>query len=211
LLVLRRLRWCSSGLLLIGFVSGSVAWAQPLVVERNQRLALPESRLHREYEGPVFITGHIGLGGAFQYKHGQIDYGASFIFRPASAANFLDILQKTNSGMVLRLDYQSLSPSKRLFSGDFLIRHYFGDRGQGNSEVLPFMGLGIGATDARLPSPSPVGSARYWSWLAEVGQEWYFRPQLVLVMRAQYRYFSYGRAFVTAWAVSAAVGVPVPW
>ena len=194
-----------SGALLL---SGGAAAAQ--LAENNPRLSLPNSRLHRDYEAPIFLTGHLGLGGAFQLEQGQLDYGASFIFRPGSSANFFQFLEKMNTAMVLRIDHQATGPQSRLFSGDLVFRRYLGDRGSGSTEVLPFFGVGIGATDAVVPA-SVGGNSRYWSWLLEAGQEWYFRPNVLLVARFQYRHFSYGATFVTTWAVSGAVGIPVPW
>ncbi len=191
-----------------GVVSTGV---QAQITENNPRLSLPSSRLHRDYEQPIFITGHVGLGGAFQYDQGKVNYGTSLIFRPGSAANFLDFLYNMNSAMVLRLDVQNIGDEARVFSGDFILRKYFEDRGREQSQVLPFVGLGIGASDVTLPLDAGGGGARYWSFTGEVGQEWYFRPQLVVVARAQYRWFSSGDVFVSTWTVSGAVGIPVPW
>lgn len=181
------------------------------ITENNPRLALPESRLHRTHDAPIFITGQLGVGGGFQYEHGQVEYGAALIFRPGSAADFLDFLYGLNSAMVLQLDRQQLAPGSRILSGDLIIRHYLSDRGQAGNEVLPFVGIGFGASDLILPVADGGGGARYWSWLVEVGQEWYFRPHIVLVARAQYRHFSQGVAFATTWTVSGGIGLPVPW
>ena len=199
-------------MLLLAFVLCTlVSVAEAQITENNPRLSMPNSRLHREYEQPVFITGHLGLGGAFQHDQGKLNYGGSFIFRPGSAVNFLDFLYKMNTAMVLQLDVQNIGEDARAFSGDFILRRYFDDRGRDKTEVLPFVGLGLGATDVTLPADEGGGAARYWSFLGEVGQEWFFRPNVVVVARAQYRWFSSGDVFVSTWTVSGAIGIPVPW
>jgi len=153
----------------------------------------------------------LGVGGSFQFEHGKANYGGSFIFRPGSSANFFDFLSKLNSAMVLRLDYQALDSDSRNLSADLIVRHYFENRGTAETEVLPFLGLGLGASDMNLPAGSGATDSRYWSYLAEAGQEWFFRPNFVVVARIQYRLFNYGDVFVSTWAVSGAVGIPVPW
>lgn len=203
----RQVVWFAFGVLL----GSAPVSALAQLAENNPRLAMPDSRLHRSFNAPVFITGHVGLGGGFQHQHGQLDYGASFIFRPGSSVNFLDALHKYNSGLVLRLDYQKLSPRNRIFSGDLIIRHYFGDRGGPQKEVLPFLGAGFGASDVTLLPRDGGGSSRYWSWVVGGGQEWNFRSEWVVVARVQYRHYSFGRAFITTWAATVAVGIPVPW
>jgi len=184
--------------------------ASARITENNSRLSRPDSRLHRPYEAPVFMTGHLGAGGAFQYDGVQLNYGGSFIFRPGSSANFFDFLSKLKSAMVLRLDYQGVEANGRLLSADLLLRRYLSTPAKDGTERLPFLGLGLGASDVNLPAAGG-GNSRYWSYVAEVGQEWFFRPSFVLVARAQYRLFSYGDVFVSTWSVSGAVGIPVPW
>ena len=113
--------------------------------------------------------------------------------------------------MVLRLDHQKLTTENRIYSADLILRRYFANRGTAASEVLPFVGVGLGASDLTLPADEGGGNARYWSWSLEAGQEWFFRPDIVVVARFQYRRFSYAEAFVSTWTVSGAVGIPVPW
>lgn len=195
-------------LVLMLLVAGT---AQGQITENNSRLSLPNSRLHRPYDAPIFITGHVGIGGGFKYSPGEINYGASFIFRPGSSANFFDFLQKLKSAMVLQLDYQQLTETTRMVSGDLILRRYLNDRGDKETEVLPFIGLGVGASDVTLTAAEGGGSSRYWSGVVEVGQEWFFRPNFVVVARGQYRLYSHGEAQVSTWSVSGAVGIPVPW
>lgn len=187
------------------------ATAQGQITENNDRLARPNSRLHREFAGPVFITGHVGIGGGFQYDQGLLDYGASLVFRPGSASRFLEFLHPLGCAMVLRLDHQELTSENRIYSGDLILRRYFANRGTKAAEVLPFCGVGVGASDLTLPADEGGGNARYWSWSLEAGQEWFFRPQVVVVARLQFRRFSYAGAFASTWSVSGAVGIPVPW
>jgi hypothetical protein len=91
------------------------------------------------------------------------------------------------------------------------VRRYFANRGDERSEVLPFVSLGVGASDVTLPRDEGGGNARYWSWLAAAGQEWFFKPKIVVVARIQYRRFSHDDTFVSTWSVSGAVGMPIPW
>ncbi|MCB1183817.1 hypothetical protein KDM41_10315 [bacterium] len=178
----------------------------------NRRLTSPQSRLHEPFAEPIFLTGHLAFGGASPFGHGYAGYGASLIFRPGSSANFFNFLYDWRSAMVLRLDYQKLDrQAGRAFSGDLILRRYLSDRGDHRAEVLPFAGLGFGATDVQVPPSDGGGNSRYWSWLVEVGQEWYFLHDYVLVARLQYRHFGYGGISMDAWAVSGAIGIPVPW
>lgn len=185
--------------------------ASAQLAQNNPRLALPASGLHRQYEDPIFITGHVGVGGGFQYDQGQLAYGASLVFRPGSALNFLDFLAPLNAAMVLRLDHQQLTSANRIYSGDLVVRRYFANRGDDRTDVLPFFSFGGGASDVTLPADEGGGNARYWSWLLAAGQEWFFKPDIVVVARVQYRRFSYGAAFVSTWSVTGAVGLPIPW
>ncbi len=187
------------------------AGAEAQITKNNSRLSLPQSRLHRQNDQPVFVTAHLGLGGSFQYDQGEANYGGSFVFRPGAAANFLDFLYQMDTGLVLQLDLQDIGEGARVFSADFVLRRYFSDRGDEETQVLPFAGLGTGASDVTLPISAGGESARYWSFLGEIGQEWYFRPDMVVVAKAQFRRFSSGEVFVSTWSFSAAVGIPVPW
>ncbi len=199
------------GLLAVVLTLLAVSAASGQIAENNPRLALPARQLQRPYNAPVFITGHLGFGGSFQYGHGEPNYGASIVFRPGSSANFLNFLHNLHSAMVLRLDHQRLGLDGRIFSGDLIFRRYFSDRGSAETEVLPFVGLGLGASDVNAPPGDGAGNSRYWSYLAEAGQEWYFRPNVLVVARFQYRLFNYGDVFVSTWTVSGAIGIPVPW
>lgn len=204
--------FCLPGLflVLVGLLVGNPAVAR--VEPPNPRLSLPASRLGRPFEEPVFLTGHLGFGGGFQFDQGLPAYGASLVFRPGSAASFLDFLYDLNSAMVLRIDYQRITTdADRMLSADLILRRYFADRGTAETEVLPFVGLGIGSTDVTVPQEAGGGNSRYWSWLVEVGQEWYFSPRYVVIARAQYRRHSYGDFLVSTWTVSGAIGIPVPW
>jgi hypothetical protein len=197
--------------ILMGLVLGSATAAQGQITENNSRLSMPNSRLHRPFEAPIFITGHLGIGGGFQYSPGQINYGASFIFRPGSSANFLDFLHKFKSAMVLQLDYQQLTAPTRMISGDLILRRYLDERGDDDTQIMPFVSLGVGATDVTLTVAEGGGNSRYWSGLLELGQEWFFRPDVVVVVKGQYRYFSYDNTTVSTWSISGSVGIPVPW
>lgn len=178
---------------------------------RNRRLEPPASSLHDSFTAPIFITGHLGFGGGLQHDQFQFNYGGSIIFRPEAAVNFLGFLGNINSAMVLQGDYQKLTPDSRILSGDLIVRHYFTDRGDAGTEVLPFLGVGLGASDVRIIAAEGNATARYWSWLVETGQEWYFKPNVIFVARIQFRHFSYNHVTATTWSVSGALGIPVPW
>lgn len=181
------------------------------LTDDNPRLSRPDSRLNHPYEGPVFLTGHLGIGGAFSSDHGQVNYGSTIIFRPGSAVNFLEFLYP-HSAMVLQADYQRLtSEGDRLLSADLILRHYLGGRGGAATETLPFLGLGVGASDVRMPAAVGGDNSRYWSWLIEAGQEWSVTREYVVVARAQLRRYSYGGLRVTTWSLSGAIGIPLPW
>jgi len=178
---------------------------------RNRRLEPPPSSLHDTFERSIFITGHLGFGGSLQYDQFQLNYGASIIIRPDAAGSFLDFLGRSNTGLILQLEHQQLTPESRMMSGDLIFRHYFNDRGDEETEVLPFFGVGAGASDVRINTAAGNAESRYWSWLIEMGQEWYFKPNVVFVARFQFRNFDYHQVAATTWSVSGALGIPIPW
>ncbi|MFT5232203.1 MAG: hypothetical protein ACI9UK_000527 [Candidatus Krumholzibacteriia bacterium] len=179
---------------------------------RNPRLEPPPSNLHTSsFDAPIFITGHLGFGGSLQYDQFQLNYGGSIIFRPKAAGNFLSFLDRINTGMVLQLDYQHLTSESRILSSDLVFRHYFDDRGDEKTEVLPFLGFGFGASDVRVITEEGNADSRYWSWLIEAGQEWSFKPNVMFVARFQFRNFSYNDVSATTFTISGALGLPLPW
>ena len=137
-------------------------------------------------------------------------YGGAVVFKPGSAATFLDFLYAWNCGLVLQVDYQDLQANDSVLSGDGLVRRYLRDRGPGSTEVRLFLGLGLGAT--RFSEPGSNGNLydTYWSGLAEVGQEWLTDGGFCFNLRAQYRLLLLHDHFHSAWQVVAGAGLPFP-
>lgn len=189
------------------------AWAAAPEPAANRRLAMPASRLNRSPEQVPVVFGSLGLGGAFEYDQGLPVVSGGFIFRPAEAAGFLDFLYDWNTGMVLQAERLSLGQGGRTLSADLILRRYSRrpSPGDGKRVTVPFWGGGMGASSADPGAGSDASPLKYWSLVAEGGQEWRFPNGRLLMIRGQLRYFHKGGVDATAWTVCAGVGVPFPF
>lgn len=177
----------------------------------GRRLAPPASRLGRPEGEPPYVCGHLAFGGAFAHGHGQAGYGASVVFRPAAAADFLDFLYSWNTGLVLQADRLGLRGGGRVLSADLLLRRYLGERGDGRTSVQPFVGAGVGASSAWPGEGGPAPGLKYWSLVLEGGQEWRFARGHLLLVKAQVRLLGQDGNDWSTWAVQAGLGLPFPW
>ncbi len=180
----------------------------------NRRLAMPASHLNRSPSEAPVICGTLGLGGAFSHQQGLPVAGAALIFRPAEAAGFLDFLYDWNTGMVLQGERLSLGRGARVLSADLILRHYRRGAGQGapgGRIAVPFWGGGLGATSASAGDSADMPGLKYWSLVAEGGQEWRFASGRLLMVKGQLRYFAKGGADYTSWTFVAGAGVPFPF
>ena len=194
-------------------LAGAVpAPAQTGAVADSPRLQPPRSRLDRPFDAPILLVGRVGLGGGLHRSHDALapTYAAAVVFRPGSAVNFLDFLYAWNCGLVLQADHQNLSDTDDVLSADGIIRRYFRDRGRGATEVRLFLGAGVGATRFSEPGTGGTGHDRYWSGVAEIGQEWLTDGRWLFVLRAQYRMHLRPHHNHGAWQVSGGVGLPFP-
>jgi hypothetical protein len=193
-------------------LAGAASAAEPRLTDGNDRLSRPRSHLHRSYDGPVFVFAQLGAGGSFQHDNLQYGYGGGIVFRPGSAAHFLDRLYDLDTGLVLQGDYQKVAADARLLSADGILRHYLDDRAVGESvEVRPFIGAGLGATDARIPASEGGGRDRYFSWLIEGGQEWVIDGRYLVLVRGQFRRYSHDGHNFSGWSLRVAGGIPLFW
>ncbi len=180
------------------------------LAEGNSRLSLPQSQLGQPFENPVFLTGHWAFGGGFQDQHGDQGYGGSLVFRPGSPVNIFDGFMNWKTGMVVQVDYLRIPEGGDITSADLIMRRYFNNRGDRETEVNIFLGLGSGISDIERPDPDDVAAGEHWSILAEAGQEWFFKPTPMLFLKAQYRWMiNAGRTWQT-WSVMAGAGIAWP-
>jgi hypothetical protein len=194
--------------LLAALLPAAVSRAQ--VAEGNPRLAPPVSHLNEPFETPVFLTGHIGLGGDFDRQAVDVCYGGSLIFRPGHAVNIFSSFLDWTTGMVLQVDHLETPDGGSVLSGDLIARRYFGNRGDRSTEVRLFLGLGSGVSDVRRPGPADEATGQYWSIMVEGGQEWYFSNSFFFFFKGQYRWMINAGRTWRAWSVQAGLGVPWP-
>lgn len=180
------------------------------LAEGNDRLSLPKSHLDEPFEGAVFLTGHGSFGGGFQDGGADIGYGGSLIFRTGSPANFFNALFRWNMATVLQVDYQKLDGGGSWTSIDIIMRRHFSNRGDKNTEVNLFLGLGTGGSELGLDEGDHDDEPSYWTWLVEAGQEWHFKPGLLFLIRGQYRWFLMDSQVEGLWSVQAGLGIRWP-
>ena len=201
----------NSGLILLLLLLATAPAAAQSVAD-SPRLQPPRSHLNQPFTAPILLMGYLGLGQCPDSGNESAGpaYGGEVVFKPGSAANFLDFLYDWNCGLVLQVDYQDLEGQDSVLSGDGLVRRYFRDRGPGSTEVRLFLGLGLGATRFSEPGSGGTLSDTYWSGLAEAGQEWLTEGGFCFVLRAQYRLLLLQDHFHDAWHLTAGVGLPFP-
>ncbi len=182
--------------------------------DTNSRLAMPASRLNRSPEQAPVVFGSVGLGGALDHSQGLPVVGGGFIFRPAEASGFLDFLYDWNTGMVLQAERLSLGHGGRTLSADLILRRYrrfaSGTAAEGKVTV-PFWGGGIGASSADPGDDGQAAALKYWSLVAEGGQEWRFPGGRMLMVKGQVRYFHKSGIDYTAWSIAVGAGLPFPF
>ena len=180
------------------------------------RLSPPASRLNRAPSEAPVICGILGFGGAFEHDQGRPVVGGAVVFRPSAAAGFLDFLYDWNTGLVLQAERLALGSGGRSVSADLILRRYSrtGDAGGGGGhgrQRVPFWGAGLGASSASVGADGDMPALKYWSVVAEGGQEWRFANGRLLMVKGQLRYFHKGGSDYSAWTVSAGAGLPFPF
>jgi len=199
------------GLILASLLVSTVALGQYNSGHSSSRLENPRGVLNQPFDSPIFLGAYGQLGGGLDHDQGQLGYGAFFMFRPGSASNFFRFLHDWNSSLVLQADYQKVSADSRILSGDLIIRHYLKDMRDDTTAVSPFFGAGIGASEVLLPPEEPITFQQYWSGLLEIGQEWNWRPDKMVFIKGQFRYYSFGGYNYSTWSLQAGAGIPLPW
>jgi len=180
------------------------------LAEGNSRLELPTSHLDEPFENPVFLTGHGAFGGGFRNQSGDLGYGGALIFRPGSPINIFDGVLNWTVGMVVQVDNLKVPDGGEINSGDLIMRRYFNNRGDRNTEVNMFLGLGSGLSEIIRPGVGDVAAGDHWSILAEAGQEWFFKPTHMFFLKGQYRWMiNAGRTYRT-WSLLVGAGLAWP-
>jgi len=180
------------------------------LAEGNDRLALPRSYLDEPFDGAVFVTGHGSIGGAYDGLGAGGGYGGTLIFRPGSPVNIFNALFRWNVGTVFQVDHQTLDNGGSWTSADIIVRNYFGNRGDRETEVTLFLGLGSGGSERRPEGAEREDYQMYWTWLVEGGQEWHFKPGFLFLVKAQYRWFLVDGDVDGMWSVQAGAGFRWP-
>ena len=202
-------------LLLVGALLSflpAVAVAQDTLAETSPRLALPPSRLQEPFDAPILVGLFLsaGAGNGEGQEPLEPGYGGVIVMRPGSV-NFLEFLYRWNLGLVLQVDYQRLSATDDVLSGDGILRYYFGDRGRDRTAVHFFIGAGIGATNFTVPGTEGEIHDSYFSGLLEIGQDWLVADKWYFGLKGQYRVHLRPHHHYGAWAVQLIVGVPWPF
>ena len=161
--------------------------------------------------GTVYVTGSISVGGTIDYDLLRAGFGASFIFRPLAAEDFLGFLYRWNTSMVLQADYRPVAEDRRLLAGDFILRRYEHDMRSSAATGSTFWGLGVGAAEATAPADAPTGDTISWTFLLEVGHEWNPSRNLVFFAKCQLRWFDHHGLDYSNWSVHGGAGIPVFW
>jgi hypothetical protein len=196
---------------LAGSLSSGPGWVDgPGTAQAASR---PRSTIGRPLgAGPIFLVGTLSVGGTKKYDLFRQGCGASFIFRPLAAADFLGMLYDWNAAMVLQAEYRSVARDRRLLSGDFLLRFYVDDMRLHAQGASPFVGLGIGGTEITFPNESGAsGSETWFSMLMEAGYEASPSAGWVITAKAQWRRYRHNDHDYSGWSAQLGVGIPVPW
>ena len=185
--------------------------ASAQLAEGNERLALPGSHLGESFENPVFVTGHVGIGGDYEGYGTDTGYGGSLIFRPGHPVNLLGTLFRWSVGTIAQVDYQRLDGGGSWTAIDLVARRYFGNRGTEAVPVNLFLGLGTGGAFRKLEGAEETEDETHWTWLVEAGQEWFFRPTHMIFIKGQYRWFLVDDEVDGQWSVMVGAGFRWPW
>jgi len=178
---------------------------------KSGRLSRPGSSLGEPFVAPIFFGAHLALGGAFQYDQGNTRYGLEFIIRPGGAVKYFDFLYRRNIGVVLQADYLNVDDTRRILSGDFILRKYYSDMRYPQGKSSLFVGLGLGGSEILLAPPEGSGVDKYWSVVVEGGYEWLFQQKFLVYAKGQYRNYNYHEFNYSNWSVMFGAGIPTPW
>ena len=195
------------GLFLVRALLPGPVLAQSSSAPTSSRLALPRTTLNQPVDDHIFLAGFGALGGGLEFKQGQIGYGGVVVFRPGRATRFFSALYDWRASFLIQADYQKLSATSRIFSGDFVIRHYFRDLETLNRSSSPFLGFGVGASEVELPAGGEDRFQKTWSWLLELGQEWTIQDRYLVFAKGQYRRCKEDGYDFTSWSFQAGAGI----
>lgn len=178
-------------------------------------------------EGTVFLVGFGGAGAAFSGGGLRPGGGGELVFRPHAAADIYRPLFDWNTAFVLQGEIRSIDDRRSLGCLDVILRRYGADMRRGDRGSAPFLGIGIGVGRGKLPvtvvttdgegegatsaTRIETTARRDLTYLAEAGWEWSPAAGMIMIVKAQLRYFDGKGMDYTNAALSWGVGVPVPW
>ncbi|MFO7653699.1 MAG: hypothetical protein R6X25_07720 [Candidatus Krumholzibacteriia bacterium] len=161
---------------------------------------------------PVHLIGDVSVGSGLAHALVRPGLGAGFLFRPAAADHFLAGLYRRNTALLLQAEYRRMGSDRRLLSADIILRPYLRDARTSGREMVPFVGLGLGAGEGTVRAAGgATRRARGLSVVAEAGLEWRRRDGLLLSARGQVRIFDHEGLDYSGWSFHGALGVPLPW
>ncbi|MBU2500354.1 hypothetical protein KJ682_03385 [bacterium] len=206
-------RWWGAALAALVFILAPGPWTALRAQDDgvNPRLALPRSHLGHDLDSPVFLVGQVGVGGAFSHANDQFGYGGAIIFHPGAAASFSNSLAGWNVAMVLQIDYQEMYTSYRIRSGDLLFRKYLQPADRKGTRVLPFVGAGVGLSSVSFPVEDDRASETYWAPVAELGCEIVLADRYLVLLRGQYKHYTYHELDYINWSARFGLGTLLPW
>ena len=197
-------------LVVLALIAGCVT-SRPANCSAEQ---LPRTRIGRPIgDGPRFLTGHLSINGTNEYGLFFGGFGASIVFRPQAAAEFLDSLYDWNTGLVLQADYQRVDGAgRRILSADIIGRRYLQNMRRHAGVGSSFVGAGLGGSEITIPlDGTTVAFQKWFSYLLEAGYEWKQGPGMVMVLKAQFRRYVHEEQNYSGYALQFHMGIPLPW
>lgn len=176
----------------------------------NRRLTPPRGTLNQAVDDPIFLAGYGQMGGGFAFDQGQFGYGGALVFRPGKAAQFLDFMYDWRASLVLQADYQNVSDSNRIFSGDLILRHYTQALETLDKGASRFIGVGFGGSEVELPPGAETRFQKGWSLVFELGQEWTLQYRYLVFVKGQYRRYKHSGYDFSTWSFQAGAGIALP-
>jgi len=220
-------RGCASALWTVAFASVLLLSS---VIPAGAGDGLPRSSLNRpDGEATVFLLGFGGLGSAPDGDGVRAGGGGELIFRPNAAADIYRPLFDWNTAFVLQGEVRSVAHMRSLGTIDLILRRYTRDMRRSDTASSPFFGAGIGVGRGKLPVTVMAESSgepgeevagettvesivrRDLTYLVEAGWEWSPTPGVIMLAKAQWRYFASDDMEYSNGALLVGAGVPVPW
>jgi len=160
---------------------------------------------------PIYLTGSLSLGGSVVHDFMSPGFGVAFVMRPAAADRFLRQLYNWNVGLALQAEYRGIASGRRLLAGEMVLRRYAQDMRSHAALQSTYLGFGFGASEVTFPIEDASASEIWFCLVFEAGHEWTPRPDLLMQVKAQYRFFRHHDLDYSGWSFHGGIGVPIPW